>query len=633
MLEWIWKQILNLIPWAKIGEFLQDLIKHQKGALAMAVTLLAASIGLGIWYWDRSRDYDDIVRNTLSANMEETPQAFKGLEAFIYSNLNQNIDETKNVNNALEQYDLTRDFTTQLSAVQADVDKFMDEETQKREIENVRIRVANGGNEGKVLTDSDESKPGFLFLPVYLLRATLHAEDFQALKNRSLPDRVKQEIDADTNLKRDVALTGFVAKELQEFTTKAIFKFNPNDPLSKFVNNQPTQVYIITKNGVNRIFSNKGVKPEQLYGTQFSATTFFPSRPYFWPVFQDKEYWGKNLVPTASQGTVGKYFSVTRPYLDLAGNGIVITLSRGLIVDGVVQAVLCFDLQFVPSNSIDTSLRQRIAKLEGTSVQVTCEVFETGNVTCSPDTRAEHAPPTDVQNNLIREVIEYIKNSPERERAKVTGNIRVININDNSASSELHFSVPIAEAGFGANQQSTTLLLVSLDVIKYKKFTSFIAAAASFSLGLVVLLLTYFWARTMRSKKEYEESFDQMGRVMFKSPTPYVRLRADDFIHDCSLSFCEKLGYPPSGESVRLLKQRRFQDLIDDDEEQLATYHEVQELRKSKRPVKPYPLRMRRKDESTVDVVVRSAAVPSRESGMPETFGILLDVKEDSNSS
>ena len=261
-------------------------------------------------------------------------------------------------------------------------------------------------------------------------------------------------------------------------------------------------------------------------------------------------------------------------------------------------------------------------------MQVTCEVFEAGNVSCSPDTRAEHAPPSEVQNNLIREVVNYIKNSSSRERAKVTGNIRVIN--ENSNGSELHFSVPIAEAGFGVNQQSTTLLLVSLDVIKYKRFTSFIAAAASLSLGLVVLLLTYFWARTIRSKKEYEESFEQVGRVMFKSPTPYVRLRADDFIHDCSLSFCEKLGYPPTAESVRLLKQQRFQDLIDDDEHQKA-YHDVQELRKSKRPVKPYPLRMRRRDDSTIDVVVRSAAVPSRESGMPETFGILLDVKEDHN--
>jgi PAS domain-containing protein len=602
MFEWIWKQILNLIPWAKIGEFLEDLIKHQKGALAIAVTLLAGSIGLGAWYWKRSGDYDDIVRNTLSANMEETPQTFKGLEAFIYSNLNQNIDETKNVNNTLEHYDLTQEFTTQLSNVQRDLDRFLDEATQKREIENVQIRVANGGNEGKVLTDSDESRPGFLFLPVYLLRATLGEEDFQSLKNRTLPNRIKQEIDADTNLKRDVALTGFLAKELQEFTKKPIFKFGKNDPLLKFVNNQPTQVYVITKNGVNRIFSNKG-----------------------------QEFWGKNLMPPKSQTTVGQYFSVTRPYLDLAGNGIVITLSRGLIVDGMVQAVLCFDLQFVPSNSIDTSLRQRIAKLEGTSVQVICEVFEAGNVTCAPDTRAEHAPPSDVQNDLILEVVNYMKDSPSRERAKVTGNIRVIN--ENSNGSELHFSVPIAEAGFGVNQQSTTLLLVSLDVIKYKRFTSFIAAAASFSLGLVVLLLTYFWARTMRSKKEYEESLEQVGRVMFKSPTPYVRLRADDYIHDCSLSFCEKLGYPPIAESVRLLKQRRFQDLIDDDDKHLKTYHDVQELRRSKRPVTPYTLRMRRRDESTVDVVVRSAAVPSRESGMPETFGILLDVKEDHNPS
>ena len=628
MFEWIWATISGLLPWAKIAEFFSVLVKHQKTALVISVSLLAISIALGVWYWHRSTDYDDIVRNTLSAHMEQTPQTFKGLEAFIYSNLNQNINETINVNKELESRPLSSKFKKQLGTLQEELDKFRDEATQKAEMDKVEIRVAIGGNEGKILTDKDELKPGFLFLPVYLLRPTLSDQDFLALKNRTVPDGIKQDLAADKNLKRDVAFTGFLAKQLQEFTANSILDLSPTDSLVRFVNNRPTQVYLITKNGVNRIFSNTGEKPEKLYGTQFSATTFFPSRPYFWPAFQGQEHSGTSFLPAESQQKVGEYFSVTKPYLDLAGNGIVITLSRGIVVNGLLQAVLCFDLQFVPSNSIDTSLRRRIASLEGTSVQVVCKVFEAGNVTCEPDTRAEHAPPGEVQNNLRLEVENYIKNSPSRERAEVAGNIRVIN--EDSKGSELHFSVPIAEAGYGENQQSTTLLLVSLDVIKYKRFTTFIAGTAAFSFGLVLLLLTYFWARTIRSKKEYEESFEQVGRVMFKSPTPYVRLRADDFIHDCSLSFCEKLGYPPRPDSVTLLKQRKFQDLIvDDDAHYLKTYQKVQELRRRKRPVKPYQLKMRRKDESTIEVMVRSAAVPSSESGMPETFGILLDVKEE----
>jgi hypothetical protein len=628
MIEWLWTKILNLLPWAKIAEFFSVLVKHQKTALVISISLLAISIGLGAWYWDRSTDYDDIVRNTLSAHMEQTPQTFKGLEAFIYSNLNQNINETINVNKELESRALSTKFKNQLDALQKQLDVFRDDATQKAEMDKVDIRVATGANEGKILTDKDESKPGFLFLPVYLLRPTLNDQDFQALKSRNVPESIKQDLANDKNLKRDVAFTGFLAAQLQEFTTKPILELPQTDSLVRFVNNRPTQVYLITKNGVNRIFSNSGERPEKLYGTQFSATTFFPSRPYFWPVFQGQERSGTSFIPTDSQQTVGQYFSVTKPYLDLAGNGIVITLSRGIVVNGLVQAVLCFDLQFVPSNSIDTSLRRRIARLEGTSIQVVCKVFEAGNVTCEPDTRAEHAPPGEVQNNLRLEVENYIKNSPSRERAEVAGNIRVIN--EDSKGSELHFSVPIAEAGYGENQQSTTLLLVSLDVINYKRFTSFIAVAAAVSLGLVLLLLTYFWAKTIRSKKEYEESFEQVGRVMFESPTPYVRLRADDFIHDCSLSFCEKLGYPASPDSVALLKQRRFQDLIvQDDGSYLKAYQKVQESRRRKRPVKPYQLKMKRKDDSTIDVMVRSAAVPSSESGMPETFGILLDMKQE----
>src|SRR6185369_17167097 len=91
-------------------------------------------------------------------------------------------------------------------------------------------------------------------------------------------------------------------------------------------------------------------------------------------------------------------------------------------------------------------------------------------------------------------------------------------------------------------------------------------------------------------------------------------------------------GYPRTAESVRLLKQQRFQDLIDDDDEHQKTYHEVQESRRSKRPVKPYRLKMRRKDDSTIDVEVLSSAVPSSESGMTETFEILLDLKDNGNT-
>jgi hypothetical protein len=38
--------------------------------------------------------------------------------------------------------------------------------------------------------------------------------------------------------------------------------------------------------------------------------------------------------------------------MDLGGNGIVITLARGLKIDGVMQAVICFDLPFVQTYSI-----------------------------------------------------------------------------------------------------------------------------------------------------------------------------------------------------------------------------------------------------------------------------------------
>lgn len=622
------------IPWKKIQEFLGQLYSHQPFALTAAILLLVISLALGANYLHRSSEYDEIVRNTLSSNMEATPQNFKGLEAFIFSTLKQtsNVD----VSNELRREHLHPEFYAACDALQKRLDSYPTD--REKRTADVKVHVAKGRNEGKILTDS--VKPGFLFLPINLLRTSFPPEVVEKLGNQRVSDEEKSQIFSpslatDTDLKDDIALTGFIAEELYKLASTPIIT-PESQQLRDLLQITPTQVYVITKNGINRIFNIQLSDPELYYGTQFPATTFFPSRPYFWPTFLNKDtedaskhnHYGTRITPGADEGTVGKYFYVTRPYLDLAGNGIVITLTRGLYVDGKIQAVLCFDLPYVKVGSnVYGILQQGVHRYEGQIMPVVCDMSLNKEVDCHKDASIDSSPTTSAEGSLLNDIGQDIRNrNVPRERSEIAGNLQVLPGAQNIDS--MHISVPIG-AEIATDQQKAKLALINIDFIKYKTKTSFFAAAASICFAAMIILLTYLWGTNVRSKKEYQEAFSQVGKVMYSSPIPYVRLDSKDHIVDCSLSFCAKLGHPATTHSVQEMQQRTFGSLCAD-QKSIDQYEKVQQARAGGAKVDPYPLNMKGKGELVVSVIVCSAAVPSAGKGsFPETFGIILDQEDD----
>ncbi len=624
----------DLIPWKKIQEFLGQLYSHQPFALSAAILLLAISLALGANYLHRSSEYDEIVRNTLSSNMEATPQNFKGLEAFIFSTLKQtsNVD----VRDELRREHLHTEFYQACEALQKRLDAYP-ADRQKRTAD-VKVQVAKGKNEGKILTDT--TKPGFLFLPINLLRTTFPPEVVDKLGDLRVSDDEKNQIvnpslAADTDLKDDIALTGFIAQELHKLASTPIVT-PESQRLRNVLQITPAQVYIITKNGINRIFNIQLSDPELYYGTQFPATTFFPSRPYFWPTFLNKDtedaskhnHYGTRITPGGDESTVGKYFYVTRPYLDLAGNGIVITLTRGLYVDGKIQAVLCFDLPYVKVGSnVYEILQKGVYRYEGQIMPVVCDMSPGQQVSCYKDNTVDESHTSSSERSLLNEIEQDIRNrNVPRERSEIAGNLQVLPGAQNIDS--MHISVPIG-AEIAKDQQKAKLALINIDFIKYKTKTSFFAAAASICFAAMVILLTYLWGTNVRSKKEYQEAFSQVAQVMYGSPTPYVRLDSKDKIVDCSLSFCAKLGYPPNRNSVTDMRKHTFGSLCAD-EKSIIQYQAVQQARAKGDRVEPYPLNLRGRGELIVPVKVSSAAVPSGSKELfPETFGIILEPDED----
>jgi PAS domain-containing protein len=661
--------------WPRLKKFFRVLVEKQPLALLLSLALLLVSLGLGAWYWHRSSIYESIIQDTLWADMEATPQRFKGVEAFIFSNLKQTTSANDSVSEALKIRPLTSGFIKAATNLQAKLDVFVRPYREEKEckakaektegeaqrvqekkacevimaaaVEKLRreeregcknawkteeekkqceVRLKPAPLNDKILTDA--GRKGFLFVPVYLVRPV-------PAKPEQRKPLSEDEIGRDEFLIRDVELTRYLADELQAFTTESIAELPKNDELKDFISGQPTQVYLVTKNGINRIFNDQLHQPMPYYEKQFPATTFFPSRPYFWPAFENNHS-GESFKPQVMR--LGEYFHVSRPYMDLGGNGIIITLSRGLVINGVVQAALCFDLKFTSIDGIDKSLESSIAALGGSSVKVTCQMSEQTKAVCPSDDaskdanaggRAPDAKLDRTQKDLKRNVESYIHDHKiPSQRAEIAGNIQVIK--NDAKSNEIQISIPVGETDYKEGEQTTTLLLVSLNLVRYKRVTSLIAAAGGISFGAMIVLLTYFWGRTAHVGRDYEEAFRKVARVMYRSPTPYVRLDANDRICDCSVSFCELLGYPTDEESIKNsmeeIKQKTFESLCADKESR-AEYQKVQESRKLGEKVEPYPLRLKHRDGTTIAPVrVRSAVVPSTERGkMPETFGILIE--------
>src|SRR5690349_8961603 len=107
---------IKSIPWAGLREFLLVLFTKQKISLISCVALLIISVLLLFWYLNRSSEYERIVSSTLQTELEPTPQKFKGLEAFIMSNVDQQ------VYNNLQEKQISENFQKQFKLLKEKLD-------------------------------------------------------------------------------------------------------------------------------------------------------------------------------------------------------------------------------------------------------------------------------------------------------------------------------------------------------------------------------------------------------------------------------------------------------------------------------------------------------------------------------
>jgi hypothetical protein len=516
-----------------------------------------------------------------------------------------------------------------------------------------KVELTASSSTGEVLTEPEadpirrpqtrreQQKPGFLFLPYFLLSPPLPKEKEQKIFTEgqhlvlyehgqldpcSDPQSQDTTMCTESSLARDAVSTQNAALSMQ--TLAAMPLISAKGEAGKYLSALPVQSYIVFSSGVIRVFTHDEPHPSKFFGNQFPPTTFFPSRPYFWPTFIDHPSFYTELksqpsslddlthkqlseVLTRAKGelatdaTVGDFFRVSAPYLDLGGSGIVVTLTRGVIIDGVTRAVICIDLRFDDNNSVLAALRATIGRINADIFQVDCSVAQGSQQLICPNEKSF----TTKEDELFHSV----HNEFTRKSTDILGTLYRFDEGTN-----IRLSLPLNRVINRDGSQSVTLMLASFDPTIYRRRTSYFAMAAAASLALLVSFLAYLWGSIELSSDWYETAFKGVDQVMEQCPMPYARLDQNDKVIGSNQRFRSLFGIKPESEQPTLRS-------LCYDEQSRIEYDKVEGSRRIGENVNPYSLTLRTTANEPYTAVVHSAAVPSSSgSNQPDTFGVLL---------
>jgi PAS domain S-box-containing protein len=583
-----------------------------------------------VWAWKGISAVQEVSLETLAANLEQTPQPNKGLEALALAGLDREI-ETE-----YRQYTTTYYFTSALNNFQGalanNIPKLPVTNSEKNPDSQQDISLSvvtlptNGSqqdSDGKLSITkkyvTDSYKSGYLFVPAMVLNISVPSGQVSDEElNKVITEAAE---DPRNHISEDILASQQIRERLYDLLNIQAFEFAGKPPEQLVLNNLPVQAYFITRTGVIRICENGIGKDNQsdYYSDQFKATTFFPDRPYFWDTVNEPKY-GVTLNEPVLLGQ--DRLHITKPYIDLGGNGIVVTMSRSIEAPHISEAGLFLD--FGLGSKAKVYIKERLNKLGGSSREIACT--------------AGQVDPQQVLSEREREILE--RRIKEKELAgslsDIFGQIQVLS--SDSSSKKIVFTIPLGSTtaprsiGSPGGRRSGTLLYCELDLAGLKNQNILRAglAAVFFMLFLIfsILLIVDYVLRL----KEQEKAFHSVAGMMLKAPVAYCRLNEEDKFVDINETFARMLGYKGVVQAKKDLKGKPFVELLADDESQ-DTYENVKKVRLARQPTAKYTVSLSKyNDEGIVTVDIYGAAVPmpaAKRKYLPQTFGILVERKKD----
>lgn len=555
-----------------------------------------------LWWGDISHSHS-ISFDTLTESFENTRQSYKGLEAFVLAGLDQKFEQS------IGNYPVTEGFVAAFNNLQNKV--AMSTLTQPKVLEgSLKVEPPDA----RLITEkfiTNTTGDGFLFIPGMLV----------GISNASNENILKEATQDESQLKADIVVSREIAGNLKDFLSTQVIKVSETSKEHLVIADTPVQSYFLSATGVIHLHEANVADVKGYYSHNFTPTTFFPDRPYFWDTFKDKSTIGQ--IKATGPYTVSGIFKKTKPYVDLGGNGIVVTLSRGIERDGMEAALL---LDFSLGDEAKTFIKKKIEQLGGTAKETSWVVTRNHE---NPQHYNVEPLGGDALTDQQREAVRAHIKVNNAKLSTIFGNLYVLD--DLTKRGTVVFTVPVgpptSREGLKPGQAAGTLLYCELDMGRFQRLISIKAALIALSFAGFVFFIILLVREYARRLDEQEKALQSVGRIMSQAPVAYCRLNERDQFIAMNKAFAELLGYEDLLRAEEsLINKQTFEGLLAD-EKSHKEYDRIREERRNRKDTEPYSVRLRG-EEGIVEVQVHGASIPmpkSHRKATPQTFGILLE--------
>lgn len=367
------------------------------------------------------------------------------------------------------------------------------------------------------------------------------------------------------------------------------------------------QTYFITESGVFLIRASGVNHQGNYYRNEFQPYTQYMDRPYFWGAVDLKQ---NKFTP---------FDYMTKPYLDLGGNGFVVTLSKKFALPNRRVGVLCVDAKLPPevTDEVEKHIESLGAKV-GDFYWVTDKGPEPGKDGPLP-------PEFSWFERLVRE------SEGQEARSRALGNIVTEPPSASSAQGGgggvVRFTVPVSSFEPRDGVKRTRLLWVEFDPTRVMKGLT--KNLALFTAGIILVIAvtwSLFWDYAVL-KREMSNVLDKMAKVMHDAATPFVWLNERNEFVKVNGSMLTVLGH----KNIESLKKQSptFMGMVTDDTQQ--TYEEILRVSGAGQETGEYEISVITKEGKVLNVRAHGERIPyptwwRRE--LPHRFGIFVEVTE-----
>jgi len=449
-----------------------------------SLVFLAISFIASFWWWWGTKDVQAFFAQTLITQLEATPQSYKGLEAFALAGLDES---------ARKSYKDAK-VTPEFAKVSTEFDHALSTGTTTMPaLQVIWPDPTRHGLAQAYVSDylARDSRHAFLFVPAMILRT---------LPAAGLTDgEITQAAIHDPQVSAEIRASAAAAEKICSFQGTALYG-----------GEKPVQSYFITRTGLMRVCEYNIINQETYYKGQFLPNTFFPDRPYFSATIDN--------FPTPAPAQTGQpveSLSITKPYIDLGGNGVVVTMSLRTKAPRIAESGLFLDISM--GAVAKTFITNKVKTFGGSATPITCN--GEASISCgrqTNDTANSESMSDEKLASLNHEISGY--NSPA-QLSEIFGKIHVFKSDE---PQQIIFTIPLAR-DFASPGSQHVLLYCTFDLQKLRFWNAAKAAVAGGSFLLFLFLVGAVIADFGLQLRGQDRAFTTFARVMGMAPIAYCR--------------------------------------------------------------------------------------------------------------